>query len=208
MTPVIRRGCGQRQAPGTKRIPRRRLLQLGIGASALFAASGGLLAWFRYGYRLRPGEAAIGLDDKQLCIARALVEALFPERGDLPSGVALGVHQRIDQEAWASDPETRADIGHALELIEHAPPLLGRLARLSSLPAAERAELFSRMMRHGWDTLAQAACALRQLCVLFYFARDEIWPAIGYDGPWVDTPRPPESALAYAELLAARGARP
>ena len=48
-----------------------------------------------------------------------------------------------------------------------------------------------------------ALSTLRQLCLLFYYARPETWAAIGYDGPLIETPRVPDSSVRYAELLQA-----
>jgi hypothetical protein len=189
----------------TARVSRRRLIQVGLGGSIVLALGGGVLSWATRGYRLLPGEAAIGLGEKELCVARAVVEALLPGGDGFPSGVALGIHQRIDEEAWAADDETRRDLSAALVVLEHAPPLIGVFGRLSTLTALERASALQAMMRHAWDVVAQSALAIRQLCLIFYFCRDETWAPIGYEGPWLPTPRPPDSALRYAELLADRG---
>jgi hypothetical protein len=192
----------------TARVSRRRLIQLGIGGSILLAAGGGALSWLTRGYRLLPGEAAIGLGQKELCVARAVVEALLPGGEGFPSGVELGIPQRIDEEAWAADDETRSDLSAALDLIEHAPPLIGVFGRLSALDIPERTRALEAMMRHSWDVVAKSAIAIRQLCLVFYFSRDETWAPIGYEGPWLPVARPPDSAHRYAELFAerARGA--
>jgi hypothetical protein len=185
---------------------RRRLLKVGIASAALLGAGGGLLSWLGRGYRLLPGEAAIGLSVKELCVARAAVEALLPGGDGLPSGVELGIHQRMDEAAWAADEPTRGDLRAALQLVEHAPVLVGRFGKLSALAPAERLAALEAMTRHSIDLVTQAALAVRQLAFMLYYSRDETWEAIGYEGPWIAEARPPESSLRYRELLAERGA--
>lgn len=188
-------------------ISRRRLLAFGAGGAALLACGGGL-SWLSLGYRVADGDVPVATTVKELAIVRAIVEALLPEDGDLPSGLALGVHQRIDEELWAMPPHLREDLKSALQLLEHLPPVFGFPGRLTRLSPADRERAFVAFLRAGPTPIVQAATALKQMCHLFYFARDEAWAGIGYDGPWIATPKPPPSALRYAEALAAaRGAR-
>lgn len=187
---------------------RRRLIQVGIGGAALLAVGGGAFRWVTRGYALRAGEVAIGLSVKQMCVARALVEALTPGGSGLPSGVELGIHQRVDEQIWASDPGMASDLRAALELIEHVPPLLGHTGRFTSLDLASRQDVFDRMLRSRRDLFAQIAVAFKQLVQICYYADERVWPALGYDGPWIREPKPPASALLYAKLVAERGARP
>ncbi|MCK6548243.1 gluconate 2-dehydrogenase subunit 3 family protein [Myxococcota bacterium] len=182
-------------------VSRRRLLQLGLGGSAVLAAGGGL-RWFALGYSLAPGERAVSLGTKELAIARALVETLCPADGDLPSGVSLGVHLRFDEEAWASSASFRDDLVAALGVLEHCPPLFGRWARFTGLDLRAREEVFRRMLSSERDVLAKVAFALKQMVHAFYWAREETWPASGYDGTWIVDAKPPASAVRYRELVA------
>lgn len=186
------------------RISRRRLIQVGVGGAAALALSGGVLSWLTLGYRLEPGEAAIGLTVKQFCIARAVVETIFPGGSDQKSGVKLGIPQRIDQQTWAADRGIRSDFRAVLELIEHVPPLYGHFGRFTSLSQSDREDVLHALLRSSQDLFVRAAMAVKQICYLAYYTEDETWGSIGYDGPWVKTPKPPESALRYAALLAAR----
>lgn len=186
---------------------RRQLIQLGIGGAALLALGGGLLRFMGSGYALRPGEVAIGLSVKQLCVARALVETLAPGGDGMPSGLELGLPQRVDEQVWAADEGMAQDICAALELVEHAPPLLGHFGRFTSLGLAARGEVFERMLRSRRDLFVQIAIAFKQLIQLCYYADERVWPAIGYDGPWIKEAKPPASALAYAKLFADKGGR-
>lgn len=185
----------------------RRYALFGLAGAALLACGGGL-SWIKLGYGLEPGDVPIGLSLKELAIVRAIVEALLPADGDLPSGISLGVHQRIDEEIWSASPAIAADLRSALGLIEHLPPIYGYLGRFTRLSLEERLAFFDEMLAAGPTPVVQAAVALKQLCSFFYWGHEATWPAIGYDGPWMRTPRPPPSSLRYAELLAAARATP
>jgi hypothetical protein len=185
---------------------RRRLLTAGLGGGALLALGGGL-RWFAWGYQLLPGEVALGLSVKELCVVRALVEMFFPAVDGLPSGVALGVHQRIDEEVWSQPPEVREDLKAALQLIEHGPPLFGFAGRMSRLEVAHREQAYQRMLASEQGVVVQAAVALKQMAHLFYYAHPDTWGALAYDGPWVPQPQPPESSVRYQELAVKAGLR-
>ncbi len=185
-------------------ISRRRLLQVGAAGALLVGAAGAISLG---GYRLPPGEVALGLSPKGWCVARAITEALLPEDDGLPSGVSLGVHQRLDEEAWASPPQVRDDIESALGLLEHAPILTGRLRRLSRLPVDERLLCFDALCRQRRRLVLAAAVSTKQMLHLFYYAHPATWAATGYQGPFVPEPRPPASSQRYQELLDAARAR-
>jgi hypothetical protein len=187
------------------RMTRRRVLAAGLGGGALLLMGSGL-RWFAGGYRLLAGERALGLSVKELCVVRALVEAFFPAVDGLPSGVALRVHQRIDEEVWAQPQAVREDLQAALQLIEHSPPLLGFGGRMSSLDVATREQAFQRLLTSDQDVVVQAAVALKQMAHLFYYAHPDTWKALSYDGPLVPEPVPAESSTRY-QALVARAAR-
>ncbi len=186
---------------------RRQLLQVGVGGAALLALGGASLRWLGSGYALRTGEVALGMSVKQWCVARSLVEALTPGGDGLPTGAELGLIQQIDEQVWAADEGMARDLCAALELVEHVPPLFGHLGRFSSLSVAARQDVFDRMLRSRRDLFVQVAVGLKQLVQICYFADQRVWPAIGYDGPWVKEARPPASALAYQKLLVDRRGR-
>lgn len=187
------------------RTTRRRWLQAGAASAALLTA-GGALRWVSGGYALPGGEVAIALTAKEMVVVRAVVEALLPGGDGLPSGLELGVHQRVDEEVWAQAEPVRQDLKAALMLLEHGPPLLGRFGRLSSLPVPDRVVVLERMLLSDVGVAVQAAAALKQLCHLHYFAHPSVWPHLGYDGPWMLVEKPPPSRLRYEELLARRRA--
>jgi hypothetical protein len=188
------------------KMTRRRLLAAGLGGGALLLVGSGL-RWFTSGYQLRPGEVALGLSIKELCVVRALVEMFFPASGALPSGVALGVHQRIDEEVWSQPQAMREDLQAAIQLIEHGSLLLGFPGRMSSLDVATRERAFQRMLTSDQDVVVQAAVALKQMAHLFYYGHPDTWKAIGYDGPWQPRPLPAESSARYQSLVASAAGR-
>jgi hypothetical protein len=184
---------------------RRWVLASGLGGAALLAC-GGVVGTLSTGYALAPGDAAIGLTAQQLAVVRAIVEALLPRDGDLPDGISLGVHQRIDQEVWAAPEAIGDDLRSAISVLEYAPLVYRFGGRLTRLDPPTRLAALGHLRERGPTPLVQAVVALKQMCALFYWSRPEVWPAIGYDGPWVPE-KPPASAVRYEELLkAARGA--
>jgi hypothetical protein len=184
----------------------RRMALFGLGGTAVLACGGGL-SWFRLGYSLPPGDVPIGLTTKQLCVVRAIVEALLPADGDLPDGISLGVHQRIDEEVWAAATGTGEDLRSAISLIEHLPPMYGFPGRFTRLSLEDRFAYYQQLLLARPGPVVQSAVAIKQLCSMFYWSHPKTWPSIGYDGPWIQAEVPPPSAVRYGELLAqARGA--
>lgn len=187
-------------------VTRRRLLSFGLGGAAMLAA-GGVWSWFRGGYSVPPGDVPVALTVKELAIVRAIVEALHPADGDLPSGLSIGVHLRIDEEVWSANDHARADLKAAIGVLEHVPLLFGWGGRLTHLPPADRVAFLVEVMATGPGPIGRAATAIKQLCSLFYYSHPATWAAIGYDGPWVPE-SPPDSSVRYAEhARAAREAR-
>ncbi len=183
-------------------LSRRRVLAFGAGGAALLAV-GGALSWVALGDEIGPDDVPIGLTRKELAVVRAVVDAVVPAGDGLPSGLELGVHQRIDEEVWAAPDPVRADLKAALHLLEHLPPLFGFAGRFSALSRADRQACFARMLTAGPTPVVQAAVGLKQMCHLFTYVCDATWAGIGYDGPWVRRAVPPPSAVRYAALLAA-----
>jgi hypothetical protein len=186
---------------------RRRLLKYGLGGAGLLAV-GSAAGTFTLGYRLHKGEVAIGLSKKEMCVVRALVQTLLPGEDGLPSGIEVGVVQRIDEEIWSQSAEIADDLRAALHLLEHAAPAFGGFFRFSKLSREKRVQVFDRFLKSSVDVVAQAAYAFKQMAHLFYYGHEKVWPLIGYDGPWMPVAKPPASSLAYQERLAAapRGA--
>ena len=179
---------------------RRRLLGVGAASTALLGA-GGLLSWLTRGYA-DVDAVCVALSDKEQHIVGAVVDALFPARGAFPAGRAVDVVARIDEELYAQPPALREDLKAAIQLLEHAPPVVGVLHRLSALPVDERARVFQRLMERGPAVVVQCAVSLKQLSSLAYYADPRVWGAIGYDGPWMPVPQPPASRARWLAAVA------
>lgn len=180
----------------------RRTLLFGLGG-ALVLGCAGAAGRLSTGYALPASDVPIGLTARELAIVRSIVEALCPGDDELPSGLSVGVHQRIDEEVWSMPPDLADDVRSAISALELIP--VARFgSRLSRLSVEHRLEAFEWMLARAPRVVGQAAGALKQMCGLFWYTRDETWAAIGYDGPWVKTPKPPPSSLAYVALLAER----
>ena len=187
-------------------LKRRRLLKLGLIGAAVVAAGGGTLRWFAGGYasQLLPTEVPIAFTTKELAVVKALVAALLPAEEGFPSGVELGVHQRIDEEMWSAAEGTRSDLKNGLQLFEHATVTHGFMGRFTSLDPAARVAYLDKLLRAEPGALQQIAFALKELVYLFYYCRPETWKPIGYDGPLVGAVKPPDSHIAYEDLLRKR----
>lgn len=183
-------------------LPRRRFLRLGIVSGALFATGGVGLAWFRAGYRLEPSEKPVALTVKEFVVVRAIVRALFPADSDLPSGESLRLPQRVDEELWAAEPAVARDLTWGLQLLEHAPRLYGMRGRLSTMSPADARIYLGLVLLGPREPLRQVVIAFRQLITLFYYANAATWKPIGYDGPFISEPSPPETHKRYLEVIA------
>ena len=182
---------------------RRRVLKLGAFGAITLALGGGALRWFAGGYasQLEPSEVPIAFTKKELAIVKAYVAAMLPAEDGFPSGVALGVHQRIDEEMWSASEGTRSDMKNGLQLFEHATITHGFASRFTSLDPAARVAYVDKLLRGEPGALQQIAFALKEITYLFYYCREETWKVIGYDGPLVGVKKPPESSFAYQDLL-------
>ena len=162
---------------------RRRLLQLGLGAGAVFAVAGATVALLPPAYeggRLSPA-------------SRGLFAALAPVLldGSLPTGAAapqaLSAHLgRLDATIAGLPRHVRDELGTLLQLLSTAPGrllLAGTPSDLTVLSGAALAEVLSSMRRSGSELRQQTYHALRELTVGSYFADPSTWAALGYPGP-------------------------
>jgi len=183
---------------------RRSFLKLGVGGAAVVAFSGGILSWwFSKGYssQLAVGDKPISLSVKEFAVIRAVVQTLLPEGDGFPSGESLGLAQRFDEEVWAASDSLRSDLKNGIQLFEHGTLLVGYRSRFTELSLSEREACFTAYLTGKNDLLRQVALAFREMSHFFYYVHPEIWPRIGYPGPFVQEPQPPASHLAYLQLL-------
>lgn len=192
--------------PEKPSLRRRAVLRVGLAGGALLAIGGGLGAWARAGYDalLAPGDTPIALGAKEFAVVRAIVDALFPAEDGFPSGLDLGLPQRVDEEIWAATDINRDGLKSGLSLVEHLPPFYGHPRRFTALSRPARVEVFTAMTVSEVETIRQVAFALKQICQVFYYGDPRVWPRIKYDGTLVAAVKPPESSIVYASLLRAR----
>ena len=191
------------------RTGRRTWLKLGLLGSGLLALGGGVAAWFSRGYEafLSSDDRPIALSTKEYAVVVQLVAALLPESEGFPSGVALRVPQRVDEELWAASEKQRTQIRQGLELLGHLPLAKGRSARFTRLPVGEREAFFEELLASDVDALRQLSLALRQLLHLAYYGNERTWRAMRYEGPLGLAEKPPVSHVHY-EALVRRAERP
>ena len=77
----------------------------------------------------------------------------------------------------------------ALAAVEFGSPLLaGRLTRFSELDLAGRSACLQALCDSRYALPREIYAGLRQLCLFAFYCADASWPALGYDGPWIERP--------------------
>lgn len=187
---------------------RRRFLKLSLAGTATVVCAGGAYRWFAGGYssQLAIGDQPISLSTKEFAVARAVATALFPGDAEFPSADALRLAQRLDEEIWANSDHLASDLKNGLQVFEHGPMLVGMSGRFSRMSLEDRQKCLKLYLTGSSDILRQVAGGLKMMLSFFYFAHPDVWPKIGYEGPFVSEPIPPASAIAYRELLKQKGA--
>lgn len=184
-------------------ISRRGFLARSAGGAAVLALGGGCFGGEEERYRaaLAPGEQPSVLGVREYAVLKAVAERIVPGGEGRPGAAGLGVAGRIDRELSFHGDPLRSDLRDALRLVEWW-PLATRLRRFSALAAPDQdAELAAAATsRFAWRR--SAFQGLKFLSVFFYYTREETWPGIGYQGPWV--PRGPELAVGGAPAASER----
>lgn len=137
------------------------------------------------------------LTDFEQRALKALVETMFPDGGDLPSGLDAGTIERV--ESWMSrfTPGSRGLVRAMISGYEIS-PLLSRQARpFSSLSPRER-EHWLAGSSSAWTARKESYNGIRTLLTLAYASSPEVRRQIGWDPrPLVPVVEPvPEMPLA------------
>lgn len=177
---------------------RRKFLKLGAVGAGVLVSSAAIYRWVASGYsqKLPKGARPVALSPKEFVVMNALIEILFP---DLKDTAALT--QRMDEEIWAASHYLRSDLKDGIQVLEHAPPMMGFAGRFSSLAIADREKCLDAYLVGSLDILRQVAFGLKEMIHFFYYTHPESWKAIGYEGPFVAEAKPHESRAAYREVL-------
>lgn len=169
------------------RAPSRRRFVLGsIGA----VAAVGLIR--TSGYPDRP-RGVTTLGRSAAASLRAVIEvAIAPplSRASIDDAIV-----RVDRYVATQPRFIRMQIDGAFTLIEQAPSLiLGRWARFSELPRAERVRVLDALVG---TPAAEAGRAVRDLAMLGHYQREESWSRLDYRGPWVGREARPDAYARY-----------
>lgn len=126
---------------------------------------------------LSPGEYAV---------LAAAADAFVPRGGAFELGASdVDVAGRVDALLADEDPQVQRGLRAALGLLEWAGgPLAGRFGRFSGLSASDRTAVLGALP-HRFGLARDVYAGLKLLCLFSFYCADEVWPAIGYDGPWV-----------------------
>ncbi len=175
-------------------LSRRELLRRGVWGTPLLAAATGLAACSGgcagYAAYVRDEDAARlqFFTPKQFAIATAAADVLLPGPADgFPDHRELGIVRQLDAELSQWEPVRSADLPLLLSLLEHGTLLFGHsLSRMSRLDLEDRRVYLAGWGDSGLNVRRSGFIALKGLLAFYYFAHPATWPAIGYDGPWMD----------------------
>ncbi len=111
----------------------------------------------------------------------AAFDALLPDPGHAPR-----LAEGVDGFLAGSDPVVAGQLRVALLVLERA----GGLSLLSFQAFSERSREDREAILAAWERSRlgpkrQIAAALRKVAMFSYYSQPEVWPALGYDGPWV-----------------------
>jgi len=167
----------------------------GLDRRALLRSTAGLggVAWLLGGVSacsqsppLRPAGVR-ALSDEQAHTMTQLIDAVVPRGPDFSPPEVSVVLQQIDAFLRFEPAPIRKKLQDALLLLEWAPVFSFRFKPFSALSRGERQAVFGRFGVSGWGLKRAIYIAFKGL-ILFQLADDpQLWPHLGYDGPWVAT---------------------
>ncbi len=172
--------------PRTVALSRRRILQASAGTLVLAGAAA--LRHVTSGYAA-PHMALVVLSTKEYRIVEAIAARFLATNDpDFPTPESLNTAARIDRVLQKLDDTNLAELRQLLHFIEHALPLRhGYLTRFSRLEAGPQRVVLEGMSKSSVGLLRGAFVSLKGLVSMAYFADARTWPAIGYDGPRIES---------------------
>lgn len=177
------------QATGPQLYDRRVWLQKGLIGSSLLTAAAFLPV--SCASTPQPKDEPLAahlayLSPQAFEILSACGDALLPQNAPYPSHRKVGTVRRIDTELAQWDEVRREQIPLLLRLIEFGTLPFGvSFRRLSSLQLAEKRRYLAKWGDSEVDLFRSGFIALKGLLAFYYFTDPQVWPAIGYDGPWL-----------------------
>lgn len=150
-----------------------------LGGGALLV--GGTIVAHAVGHRPMAERASAFLGSSGRTTLEAVLEALLPE-GAAVGEVAEGVEGFLAQ----GDPVQGGQLVLALAVLEHTGGVsLLSFSRFSRRTVEERRRILEGWRSSSLGTRRQIADALRRVALFSWYTREQTWPSLGYDGPWV-----------------------
>jgi len=175
------------------RLPRRRVLRLGVLAVLALGGAAGLVR--SRGYSVPARQRLLTLSPWQFVVVQHAARRIAaPDHaGDrsIPSADDLDVAGFVD--AWLARmrPRVRRDFGRFLAYVEHLAPLrAGYAPRFTRLDAQAQDRVLAATQASSSDLLRAGFDGLKSLVVMGYYRDARTWGIVGYDGPRVG--RPPD----------------
>jgi hypothetical protein len=176
------------------RMPRRRVLKLGV--LAVLAMGGALGVVRSRGYGLPPGQQLLTLSTWQFVVLQHAARRITaPDAAPDASGAAIPTADDLDVagfvDGWLSRmrPGIRRDFGRFLAYVEHLAPLReGFASRFTRLDAAAQDRVLAATEASSSDLLRAGFDGLKSLVVMGYYRDARTWGILGYDGPRVGRP--------------------
>jgi len=127
------------------------------------------------------------LDPGEWALLDVVADTLIPRGGAFELGARdVDLARRIDTFLVDESAGVLRGLSAALLLVEWGSPLVsGRVARFSRLGPDERAACIDALCHSRIGVLREVYAGLKQLCCFTFYAIDAVWPAVGYDGPWL-----------------------
>jgi hypothetical protein len=129
------------------------------------------------------------LSASEWALLDAVADTFIPHGGAFELGARdVALPGRIDAFLADERPAVLRGVSAALLVVEWASPLAAghAFARFSKLDAGARSACIDALCQSRVGLLRDVYAGLKQLCMFTFYAVDATWPAIGYDGPWVD----------------------
>lgn len=116
---------------------------------------------------------------------KALIEAIIPQSPELPDPFKLKLPEEIDRFLREEPEEVSTRIRDALLFVEWSSKLSHHFRVFSELTLEERRSFFRGYTRSTLKLKRGIYMGLKGIILFFYADHPETWPAMGYDGPWV-----------------------
>jgi len=166
---------------------RRVFLRRSLYAAGALALAPGLAVGCAQGDVARAPADLRALDPAAWALLDVVADTFIPRGGAFELGARdVDLARRIDAYLADESVAVRRGLSAALLFVEWGSPLVcGRVARFSRLGPDERAASIDALRHSRIGLLRDVYAGLKQLCFFTFYAIDAVWPALGYDGPWI-----------------------